>query len=87
MQDVPDVGPIPQGTYDIGSQYYNGHTGPGTMNLDPTEGTNTFGRDAFRIHGDNSRGNHSASHGCVVMPPNTRNQINNSGDNVFEVVP
>ncbi|WP_350027887.1 RHS repeat-associated core domain-containing protein [Methylovulum psychrotolerans] len=85
MQNVPDVGPIPQGTYDIGSGHSSRNTGPNTMNLTPRQGTNTFGRDLFRIHGDNS--SHNASHGCIVLGPNIRNQINNSGDHTLQVVP
>jgi hypothetical protein len=85
MQDVPNTGPLPQGTYDIGAGHYSSNTGPNTMNLTPQPGTNTFGRDLFRIHGNNST--NDASHGCVVAGPNIRNQINNSSDRVLRVVP
>ena len=84
MQDVPNVGPIPQGTYDVGQGHYSSTTGPMTMNLTPINGTNTYGRDLFRIHGDNA--SHDASHGCPIAPPNVRQQINNSNDHVLEVV-
>ena len=84
-QNERDVGPIPRGTYSIGQQYNNPRTGPATMNLDPTLGTDTLGRNAFRIHGDNSRGDQSASHGCIVLPRNIRDQINNSGDTALRV--
>jgi RHS repeat-associated protein len=85
MQDVPNVGPTPQGTYDIGPGHYSPNTGPNTMNLTPRPGTDTFGRDLFRIHGDNA--SHDASHGCAIAPPNVRRQINNSNDRVLRVVP
>lgn len=85
MQDVPNVGPIPQGTYNIGPGHYSPNTGPNTMNLTPDPGTDTFGRDLFRIHGNNST--NDASHGCVIANPNIRNQINNSSDRVLRVVP
>jgi hypothetical protein len=88
MQDVPFVGPIPQGTYDIGQAYPHPNLGPVTMNLDPTPGTNTdtFDRDLFRIHGDNSCLCQSGSDGCIVLPLNIRNQINNSSDRELRVV-
>lgn len=57
------------------------------MNLDPDSSNNMFGRDAFRIHGDNSRGDQSASQGCIILHPNIRNQISNSGDNILHVIP
>ena len=86
MQDVPYVGPIPQGTYDIGPAYRHARLGPVTMNLDPLPETDTFDRDAFRIHSDNSRGDQSASEGCIVLPRNVRDQISNSGDNELRVI-
>ena len=85
MQDVPNVGPTPQGTYDIGPGHYSPNTGPNTMNLTPRPETDTFGRYLFRIHGDNA--GHDASHGCAIAPPNVRRQINNSNDHVLRVVP
>ncbi|MCC7201064.1 MAG: DUF2778 domain-containing protein [Nitrospirae bacterium] len=87
MQNVPYVGPIPQGIYDIGPAYNHPVLGPATLNLYPRPGTTTYSRDAFRIHGDNSRDNQSASKGCIVAPRNNRNQINSSGDNELRVVP
>jgi hypothetical protein len=27
-----------------------------------------FGRSGFLIHGDNSKGNSSASNGCIILP-------------------
>ncbi len=87
MQNVPYVGPIPQGTYNIGNAYNHANLGPVTMNLDPSAGTNTFGRNAFRIHGDNPCGCQSASHGCIIFPRNLRNQISGSGDRELRIVP
>jgi hypothetical protein len=85
MKGIPNVGPIPRGIYDIGSGHPSPNTGPNTMNLTPQAGTDTLGRDLFRIHGNNATNN--ASHGCVVAGPNIRNQINNSSDHVLRVVP
>ena len=87
QQSGDPAGPLPQGMYTIGSPYNNNHTGPGTMNLNPLPGTNTYGRNLFRIHGDNSAQNHTASTGCIVEGRNVRNQIANSNDNCLQVVP
>lgn len=86
LQNKQNVGPIPVGTYNIGAAYTHDTLGPITMNLDPREGTNTFDRDKFRIHGDNSKGNKSASHGCIVLPRKIRQQIANCADNELKVV-
>ena len=92
-QSVPGTGPdsnggpLPQGTYDIGFGHYSSGTGPNTMNLTPQTGTDTLGRDLFRIHGDNSAQNNTASEGCIVAGSNVRTKINNSIDRVLRVVP
>lgn len=79
MQNVPNVGPIPQGYYDIGPAYDDiGKLGPCVMALNPYSDTNTFGRTDFRIHGDNSR--NDASHGCIILGPALRRMIAASSD-------
>jgi hypothetical protein len=85
-QSIHAVGPIPQGRYSIGEPHDSPHTGPYTLDLTPLPGTNTYGRDDFRIHGDNAKGDHSASHGCVILPLTTRQAIWNSSDHVLEVI-
>jgi hypothetical protein len=87
MQNVRNVGPIPQGVYDIGSQRDSLRTGRGVLDLSPRLGTNTFGRTDFQFHGDNSRGDQSASRGCIVVPRSVRDQINNSSDRELRVIP
>jgi hypothetical protein len=91
MQDVPSIGPIPQGTWTIQQQQNNrtgsGHNLPSSMRLTPANGTDTLGRSGFLIHGDNGRGNQSASEGCIILNRDVRNQIGNSGDNVLRVAP
>lgn len=77
-------GPIPPGSYSIGEPHPSPHTGPYTMNLDALPGTDTFGRSAFRIHGNNAEDD--ASEGCVIMPPNARKAIWESGDHTLSVV-
>ncbi len=74
------MGPIPPGLWHIGPAHLSPHTGPITMDLDPKQGTHTLGRSAFRI-------NHDASHGCVILGPAIRRQIEASEDRTLEVVP
>lgn len=83
-QSEQNIGPIPQGIYQIGPAYDHPQLGPRVMNLDAEQDTNTFGRDLFRIHGDNAR--HDASHGCIILGPAIRQQIAASGENVLEVI-
>lgn len=87
MQNVQNIGPLPQGTYTIGPQYKNPNTGVATMNLTPAATNNMFGRSLFRIHGDNAAQNNSASEGCIIQNRNVRDQIYNSGDTTLIVVP
>ncbi len=85
-QAIHYVGPIPQGLWDIGAMAADGgHMGPNVLPLTPAAGTDTFGRDAFFIHGDNDKVNHTASEGCIIIRPDIRDQIAQSGDAVLEV--
>lgn len=83
MEDVPNVGPIPQGLYNIGEAYTHEHLGPVVMNLFPV-GHDAHGRSAFRIHGDNV--NHDASHGCIILGPAIRRMIAEGADKQLTVV-
>lgn len=84
MQDAPDIGPLPCGDYVIGSAYDHPKLGPLTMNLTPEPGTEMFGRDDFRIHGDNVE--HDASEGCIVQFQPTRLRVAQSPDKRLRVV-
>lgn len=86
MQAAVGVGPIPRGMWRIVSVGDSPNTGRFTIRLEPEQGTETEGRSAFRIHGDNSRLNHTASHGCIILPRVVRDKIWNSGDRSLRVV-
>jgi RHS repeat-associated protein len=86
MENKAFEGPIPQGKWSIGPPHWDKHTGPYTLDLHPDSGTNTFGRHFFRMHGDNSLLNHSASQGCIIMPPDVRRKVWNSNDHALTVV-
>lgn len=85
-QSVPNTGPIPVGVYDIGEAFSHPICGPVSMRLTPQEGTDTFGRGGFLIHGDNQAMNHTASHGCIILPRLIREAMAASEDKVLTVV-
>jgi len=94
MQHVRDLGPLPQGSYTIGPQRDNPIfvrnrriTLPGSMRLTPTGDTNLLGRPGgFLIHGGDYE-SMTSPQGCIVLPPQIRDRIGRSGDNVLRVVP
>ncbi|MEX3954582.1 tlde1 domain-containing protein [Trinickia sp. EG282A] len=86
LQAWRSVGPIPRGTYTIGSPRNSSHLGNYAMPLTPNTGTNTFGRDAFYIHGDSIRRPGTASEGCIILGPDIRARIWASGDRALQVV-
>jgi hypothetical protein len=47
--------------------------------------TETFGRSALMIHGDNRTG--TASEGCIILPRRVRHIIWDSGERKLKVVP
>lgn len=83
MQDVPNVGPIPQGVYSIGTERADPRLGPCIMPLSPASVTAAFGRSGFFIHGNNRADN--ASHGCIILGPAIRQQIASSPDRDLSV--
>lgn len=86
LQDVQNVGPIPQGLWTIGpAEDRPGTLGPCVMPLTPYDGTDTFDRSGFYIHGNSSAHPEGASHGCIVMGPDIREQVAESGDPLLEV--
>jgi hypothetical protein len=89
MEGVVGVGPIPAGHWTIGPAHADGRLGPVVMNLDPVPPFNALGRSLFRIHGDNGKGDHSASDGCIILGPVYRKQIAAAvagGDNSLTVI-
>jgi Protein of unknown function (DUF2778) len=88
FQDLPFVGPIPQGLYNIGPMEDSPTLGPETIILAPDPSNQMFGRDNFRIHGDSVEfpGQRMASDGCIIMSRDVRETVWNSGDRVLQVV-
>lgn len=88
-QEIPDVGPIPQGSYTIGAPFSDPERGPFVMHLTPNQGTNTFGRSGFLFHGDAvaPADQGKISKGCIVVPHDPRARIAVSPDRNLFVVP
>jgi hypothetical protein len=73
MQAVKNVGPIPRGYWVLGKPYDSRKVGPYAIPLKPAPLTETYGRSAFVVHGDNRT--HTASQGCIIMPRKVRNLL------------
>ena len=86
MQNVKNMGPLPQGNYLIGEPYDSEHTGPFTLPLEPDKNNNMFGRDEFFMHGDSITEPVTASNGCIIMSRYVRNKINSSNDKILIVI-
>jgi hypothetical protein len=85
MQNVANVGPIPEGMYTIGKSYHHSKLGPITMDLEPDTSNKMFGRSEFRVHGFGEDIIH-ASEGCVIQVEMTRKAIDSSSDRRLQVV-
>ena len=87
QRNVPFVGPVPEGKWSLSSSYTHPELGPLVFNLTAQPGTETFGRNLFRIHGDNSSLNHTASDGCIILSRQVRLAIDKSTVRDLVVVP
>lgn len=94
-QALPDIGPIPCGTYTLGPLIEDGgHLGPDVMHLIPDEETRAFilslhrDPDSFWCHGGKvgeSPTNGTASKGCVVLLRPDRLMLAGSEDRTVKV--
>ncbi len=85
-QNVEGVGPIPQGAWTIGTFFDDaGGKGPIVAHVTPGDGTETFGRSGFMIHGDNAAMDHTASEGCIILPHAVRAMVMASADRALIV--
>ena len=87
MEDQPDVGPIPHGVYLIGRPHTSSRHGPHAMTLTPAEGTETYGRFGFLIHGDSIEHPGEASEGCIILALRFRRMIADSQEDTLVVQP
>jgi hypothetical protein len=87
MQTVHDMGPIPVGKWIMAAIMDSPAHGPRCIRLVPDEGTMTWGRDGFLIHGDSLSSPGNASHGCIVINRTFRELVWGTKDCHLEVVP
>lgn len=81
------IGPIPVGLYTLGLPHMPiDHLGPLAMPLVPEKSNEMFDRSGFFCHGDNSKMNHTASNGCVILAEPLRAALNAKSDRAFRVV-
>jgi len=85
MQNVPKVGPLPQGGYSIGEPRTDPKDGPLCFDLTPDPTNEMFGRGGFRIHADSISHPGAASLGCIVLGHPERQQIADNDDRRLEV--
>lgn len=88
-ESLKDLGPIPEGMYTIGKPHVDEQVGPVAMTLTPDMENHMFGRGDMLIHGDTSAMNHTASHGCIILPHDVRVKVAElvlTGDNRLKVV-
>ncbi|MFZ0735319.1 MAG: tlde1 domain-containing protein [Candidatus Sulfotelmatobacter sp.] len=87
LQNVRNVGPIPEGAWTITGPPVNTEDhGPYVLRLNPVPQTETFGRSGFLMHGDSKEHPGCASEGCVILPRPVREQVWTSGDRDLKVV-
>lgn len=71
---VKGKGPIPPGEWFFSRAPWSSK-GPQVLSLMKGTETETYGRTAFMIHGDNKRMNRSASNGCIILPRSVRDRM------------
>ena len=86
-QNQHNIGPIPEGLWKMGEPYHHQHLGPFAIPLTPFPETETFGRTEFFVHGDNFKGNRSASDGCIIQKRTVREAMYyDTPDKILKVV-
>jgi hypothetical protein len=87
MEYLANVGPLPKGRYTM-IELIQSHptTGKYSIKLLPASNNKMYGRSGFLIHGDNSKRNGTASHGCIILDLEYRKQMWESNDRQIEVI-
>lgn len=81
-------GPIPKGVWKLGHAIDHKTLGPVAIPLTPVDVPSLArsGRSGFLIHGDNAKGNQTASRGCIIASRAAREAIRALGIRVLTVV-
>ena len=87
MQNVPCIGPLPQGLYTICAwEALHDHLGQMVAFLRPDKGNEMFGRGDFFMHGPSSTHYGQESKGCIVIPHDDRETVKYTGETDLLVV-
>ena len=82
-----DYAPLHSGDWTMGPEHDRPSTGVGSIHLDPGTGAeDAEGDEGFYIHGDNKQMNNTASRGCIITDPQTRDAMNTLGSRILKVV-
>lgn len=84
-ENKPGLGPIPRGVWKVERPVHHIRLGPLAFPLNPV-GHDAHHRSEFFIHGDNSRGDGSASTGCIICPRGVRECIASLRINTLDVI-
>jgi Protein of unknown function (DUF2778) len=85
-ENVQNVGPIPEGFFDMQAPVDSPEHGPYAIFLLPDVENTMFGRSRFWVHGDSEEHPGDASQGCIVMPRFAREAMWQGGDHRLRVV-
>lgn len=85
-QSVPNIGPIPEGLYLIGSPRDTITHGPFVLPLTADPANRMFDRKGFLVHGDSIVNPGEASEGCIILFIVARRGIATSDDNLLQVI-
>jgi hypothetical protein len=83
-ESVKNAGPIPRGLYTSGNAREYKKM-PNCFDLTP-DGHDARGRTEFLIHGDSKTDPGNASEGCIILSPDVRKKIAESGISKLRVV-
>lgn len=68
MEDIKNVGPLPEGSYTIGDPLDGTSLGPLAFPLTPAITNKEYGRSDFFIHGAALTHPEMSSDGCIIQP-------------------
>eukprot|EP01017_Pseudomicrothorax_dubius_P026941 TRINITY_DN304_c0_g1_i5.p1 TRINITY_DN304_c0_g1~~TRINITY_DN304_c0_g1_i5.p1 ORF type:complete len:189 (+),score=61.51 TRINITY_DN304_c0_g1_i5:73-567(+) len=75
-QSLRAQGPIPVGKWKVvETNEYHPYLGYQAHWIEPVAVSRNYGRSEFFVHGDNSRQNHTASAGCIIVENEARENI------------
>ena len=85
-ENIRNVGPIPEGFYDMEPPEDSPVHGPFAIPLMPDTENVMYGRSGFMCHGDSVERPGQASAGCIIQPRFAREAMWNSTDHRLQVV-